>query len=178
MLQTNKNFPYYLTTVGLFIIMKWGYKMAESSDLKFLIKPTDTLVGILTGSNSVYLSESGYYHEHLNIIIDKSCSGFNFWILCFVLFSYLALNHIDKTFNKVLVLPSALMAAYVLTLFVNTSRIFASIVVQKQTQNTFAGQQPYIHEAIGVATNLTFLVLAYLLIEKILIHLRQNAKFI
>ena len=176
-LQTNKNILYYLTAVGLFILLKFGYTIADNSDLTFLIKPTDKLVGLLTGSHSIYLSESGYYHEHLNIIIDKSCSGFNFWILCFLLFTYLTVKYSDKTLNKILTIPTALIGAYLLTIFVNTSRIFASIVLQTQTKNIILNHQHILHEAIGIITNLTFLILAYVLIEKLLIHKRLNAKF-
>jgi len=176
-LQTNKNILYYLTAVGLFILLKFGYTLADNSDLTFLIKPTDKLVGLLTGSHSIYLSESGYYNEHLNIIIDKSCSGFNFWILCFLLFTYLTVKYSDKTLNKILTIPTALIGAYLLTIFVNTSRIFASIVLQTQTKNIILNHQHILHEAIGIITNLTFLILAYVLIEKLLIHKRPNAKF-
>ncbi len=175
--QIKKNIPYYFIAVGLFILLKFGFKLADNNDLIFLLKPTDKLVGFLTGSHSIYLSDSGYYHEHLNIIIDKSCSGFNFWILCFLLFTYLTVKHIDKTLSKILTIPTALIGAYLLTIFVNTSRIFASIAVQTQTKSIFMNQQHIVHEAIGIITNLTFLILAYVLIEKLLIHKRYNAKF-
>jgi exosortase K len=175
--QSNKNIPYYLAAVGLFILLKFGYTLAENNDLTFLIKPTDKLVGLLTSSHSVYLSESGYFHEHLNIIIDKSCSGFNFWALCFLLFTYLTVRHFNRTLNKILTIPIALILAYLLTIFVNTSRIFASIVVQTQTKNILLNHQHILHEAIGIITNLTFLILAYVLIEKLLIHKRPNEKF-
>jgi exosortase K len=166
-----------LTAVGLFILLKFGFTLADNNDLTFLLKPTDKLFGLLTGSHSIYLSESGYFHENLNIIIDKSCSGFNFWVLCFLLFTYLTVKHFDKTLSKILTIPTALIGAYLLTIFVNTSRIFASIVVQTQTKGIFLNQQHIIHEAIGIITNLTFLILAYVLIEKLLIHKRYNAKF-
>lgn len=176
-MQTNKNIPYYLTAVGLFILLKFGFTLADNNDLTFLLIPTDKLVGLLTGSHSVYLSDSGYFHEHLNIIIDKSCSGFNFWILSFLLFTFLTLKHFGRTLNKILIIPTALIVAYLLTIFVNTSRIFASIVLQTQVKNFFMHQQHIVHEAIGIVTNLTFLILAYILIEKLLIHKRYNAKF-
>ncbi len=173
----NKNIPYYLTAVGLFVLLKFGFTLADNNDLTFLIKPTDKLVGLLTGSHSIYLPENGYFHEHLNIIIDKSCSGFNFWVLCFLLFTYLTTKHFDKTLHKILTIPSALIGAYLLTIFVNSSRIFASIVVQTQTKHIFLNQQHIIHEAIGIITNLSFLILAYILIEKFLTNKQNNAKF-
>lgn len=176
-MQTNKDIIYYFIAAVLFVLLKFGYTLSDNNDLIFLLKPTDKIVGLLTGSHSIYLPASGYYHEYLNIVIDKSCSGFNFWVLCFLLFTYLTVKHVEKTLSKILTIPTALIGAYLLTIFVNASRIFASIVVQTQTKNIFLNQQHIVHEAIGIITNLTFLILAYVLIEKFLIHRRYNAKF-
>lgn len=176
-MQTYKNIPYFFTAIGLFILLKFGFTLAENNDLIFLLKPTDKLVGFLTGSKSIFITGSGYFHEHLNIIIDKSCSGFNFCILCFLLFTFLTVKYFDKTLNKILTIPAALIGAYLLTIFVNSFRIFTSIVVQTQTKDILLYQQHILHEAIGVITNLTFLILAYVLIEKLLIHKRTNEKF-
>ncbi len=89
----------------------------------------------------------------------------------------MTVKYFDKHFHKILTYPFALIGAYLLTIFVNSSRIFASIIVQTQAKNYFVNQQHLIHEAIGIITNLTFLILAYILIEKLLIHKRHNAKF-
>lgn len=175
-MRTNKNIPYYLTAVGLFILLKFGFTFADNIDLSFLLKPTDRLVGILTDSHSIYLADNGYYHARLNVLIDKSCSGFNFWILSFVIFTYLTVRYFDKNLHKILTVPFALIAAYLLTIFANTSRIVASIIVQAHTKNILPNHQHIIHETIGIVTNLTFLILAYVLIEKLLIHKRHNAQ--
>lgn len=177
-MNTNKNIPYYLTTVGLFVLLKFWFTSADNNDLIFLLKPTDKLVGLLTGSHSVYLSDSGYYHEKLNILIEKSCSGFNFWVLCFLLFTYLALKYFDKPFHKIIIIPITLVSAYLLSILVNTARIFVSVVVQHQAGH-FLPDRPHLilHEAVGIVTNLTFLILAYYLIEKLLIYKRNNEKF-
>ena len=174
----NKNIPYYLTAAGLFILLKFAFTFAGNDDLIFLLKPADALVGLFTGSQSIYLSGDGYYHGKLNILIEKSCSGFNFWVLCFLVFSYLGLKYFDKPLHKVLTIPAALIFAYLLTVFTNASRIFAAIVVQNQTINILPNQQHLIHEAVGIITNLSFLILAYYLIEKFLKHRRNNAKSI
>ncbi len=165
-----------MTAVGIFILLKFAFTLADNNDLIFLLKPTDKLVGLLTGSHSVYLADNGFYHEKLNILIDKSCSGFNFWVLCFLVFTYLTVKHLDKLLYKILTIPIALLFAYMLAIFVNTSRIFASVIVKTQTKNVFENQQHLIHEAIGIITNLTFLVLTYYLIEKFLTHRQFNAK--
>ena len=165
-----------MTAAGLFILLKFGFTFADNKELAFLLKPTDKLVGLLTGTHAVYLADKGFYHEKLNILIDKSCSGFNFWLLSFLVFTYLALKYSHKTLHKVLSIPTVLTASYVLTICVNTSRIFASVIVQSRTKIVFANEQHLLHEAVGVITNLFFLVLTYYLIEKILNHRQQNAK--
>jgi len=175
-MQINKNILYYLAAIGLFILLKFWFTSADNNDLAFLLKPTDKFVGLLTGSHSVYFTDNGYYYDELNILIDKSCSGFNFWILSFMLFTYLTIKYIDKHFYKLLAILFSLIGAYLLTIFVNTSRIFVSIIVQNQTRNIFLREQDIIHEAVGIITNLTFLILTYYLIEKILTHKKYNAK--
>ena len=99
-MQPTKNIPYFLTAVGIFILLKFGFTIADTNTLTFLLKPTDKFVGLLTGSQSVYLSYKGYYHEKLNIVIEKSCSGFNFWVLGFLVFTYLGLKYVDKHRHK------------------------------------------------------------------------------
>ena len=164
----NRNIPYYLTAVGLFVLLKVGFTFADNNDLTFLLKPTDILVGLLTGSQSVFIAEDGFFHEKMNIVIDKSCSGFNFWILNFLVFTYLGLKYFDKHLHKILTIPTALFCACLLTVFANVSRIFASIIVHNQTATIFPNQQYLIHESVGIIIYFTFLVLTYYLIDKFL----------
>jgi exosortase K len=165
-----------LIAAGLFILLKFCFTLADDRHLTFLLKPTDELVGLLTGSRSVYLAGNGFYCDKLNILIDKSCSGFNFWILSFLVFVYPTVRYFDKPSHKILTVPAALTGAYALTVFVNASRIFASVIVHNQTKFLPAERQHLIHETVGIITNLSFLVLTYYLIEKILKHKQYNAK--
>ena len=166
----NRNIPYYLAAILLFILLKVGFTFADNNDLIFLLKPTDKFVGLLTGSQSVYLPDVGFFHEKPNIVIEKSCSGFNFWVLCFLTFVYLGLKYFDKHLHKILTVPTALLCAYLLTIFANTSRIVASLVVRNQTIGIFPDKQPLIHEMVGITTYFFFLVSVYFLIEKFLKH--------
>ena len=175
-MHTNKNILYYFIVAGLFILLKFGFTLANTANLIFLLQPTSKFVGLLTGSSAVYLVDKGFYYDRLNIVIDKSCSGFNFWALGFLVFMSLAIKYFDKPLHKILAIPTVLIGAYLLTIFANTSRIFASIVVQHQTKHFLANQQPIIHETIGIVTNLTFLVTVYYLTEKILIYKQRYAK--
>lgn len=164
-----KNIYYYLTTILLFLVLKFGYTIADTNDLFFLLRPTDTLVGLLISSKSVYFADKGFYYNDLNFIINKSCSGFNFLLLCFSMFAIVAFKNINLIKQRIVIIPAALLLAYVVTIFVNASRIFVSIVLQNQVTH-FLSQKSIeiVHETIGIVTNLSFLILIYILLERLL----------
>lgn len=172
----NKNLLYYLVAAGLFMLMKWIYTFTHTEHLIFLIKPAEMFVGLLTGSHSIYLDGIGYYFQVPNIIIDKSCAGFNFWAISFLIFSGLLIKYSDKSFPVIFSFLIAITGTYLLTIFVNTSRIFTSVIVQGFTTTFFARNQLTIHEIIGIINNLFFLVLFYYLAEKYLKHKSPDAK--
>ena len=159
---------YFLSAVVIFVLLKVSFRYADNNDLMFLLHPTDKLVGLLFGLQSKFIHDYGFFYEKMNIVIDKSCSGFNFWILCFLIFAYLGIKYFDKHLQKFLTIPTALFSAYLLTILANTSRISASIIVLNQTSHFFPEQEPIIHQAVGIITFFTFLVLAYYFTEKIL----------
>lgn len=170
--------PYYLTAVVIVILLKFAFMAAGNKDLVLLLVPTDKLAGWLMGSKSVFLQERGFYHETLNVIIGRACAGINFLILSFLCFSYLTINFFEKPLHKCLAIPASFAGAYLLTIFVNTSRIFVSVAVQNQAENIFPQYKNFIHSAVGTITNLSFLILAYYLTEKFLENRRRYAKSI
>jgi exosortase K len=161
----------------MFILLKFCFTIADNDSLIFLLKPTNELIGLATGSGSVYSSENGYFLNQLNIVINKSCAGFHFWMISFLMLAFLGLNNFDHKFKKIITIPLALTGAYCLTIFVNTSRILASIVVQHQA-DYFLTVRPHrlLHEGTGIIINLAFLILTYLLIDKYINFKRNNAK--
>ncbi len=170
-----KNIPFYLVAGFIFISMKLGFVISDNNDLRFLLAPTNKFIEILTGSQSIYMIEKGYCHETLNIVINKSCSGFNFWLISFMAFTYLTVAHSANKLQKSMSVPLSLIFAYFFSIFTNSSRIFASIIVQNATAKIVM-QQQLLHETIGIITNLSFLVLTYYLIDKLLTHLKNNAQ--
>ena len=170
------NIPYYFIATGLFILLKFWYRNADLESLIFLLKPTDTLISIITGSTSVYQPETGYYHGNLNILIDKSCAGFNFWLLCSFILIFLSLKYFNRNGYKLLMLTVSFVIAFILTIFVNSSRIFASVVIQNSLTQGLPDLQNIVHQSIGIITNLSFLILLYYLSEKLVIKIKQNAK--
>ena len=173
---SNKNIPYYITSFILFIVLKFGYKFADTEDLTFLLKPTNKVVEFLTGMQCSFSQGAGYYYEQLNIIIDKSCSGFNFWLLCFLMLTFLFLKHTKTHLQKISVLSFSIIGAYIVTIGVNSARIFTSIIIQSQDFSTLYIEQKVLHQTIGIVTNLSFLVLIYILSERMLTNKEGDAK--
>jgi len=176
-MTAGKNIVYYFLATVIFFLLKFAFTFTTVNDLIFLLNPTDGLVELVTGSQSVYLSGSGYYHEKFNILIDKSCLGFNFWLLCFLMLTFLTLQYFNRHLHKALIIPASLFFAYLATLFVNASRIAASILAQKMANN-FLPERPHfiLHESVGVITNLIFLIAIYYLTERLLINKLPHAK--
>lgn len=160
------NTPYYLAAILLFIGLKWVYKMADTEHLFFLLQPSSRLVGLLTGAPCEYLSDTGAYaYPTLGIVIEKSCSGYNFWLLCTMMLFFQFLNASHSAFQKTKAFFGAIVVAYVLTIFANSSRIYASIVLQHQLGDGIGIESGIVHQTIGIAVYLTVLVAIYLTIE-------------
>ena len=152
-----------LSGIALFILLKIGYTQTNSDDLLFLLFPTDKLISSFTGSTSDYIQGSGYFHPEFNILIEKSCAGFNFFILCFLIGYITCLQHIVKTSKRWTTLPICLLCSYFLTIAVNTSRILISIslAVRKSIIADISG----FHQLQGTFIYLFFLLLSYLILK-------------
>jgi len=174
-LTLSRSSAYYFLTFGVFIILKFTYTLADTNHLKFLLSPINRILKLITGAHSRFIIDRGFYFDQFNVIIDKSCSGFNFLLICFLMLSFVSLKYFEKRGNKVLAMIFSLLGAYVLTILVNSSRIFSLIIIHNQSI-ALAGN-PIVHESIGILTNLTFLILTYLVVNYLLTKHKSNEKF-
>lgn len=174
-MHLNKGTIHYLLAGAVFFLLKGWHSFMDTSALVFLLKPTNALVEAATASQSVYIEDTGYYHESLDIVINKSCSGFNFMLICFAVLVYLALRHIKRDMWRLAAIPITLAVAYMLTIFVNSARIVSAIYLGRlypEVKNT-----AWAHEALGAFIYLSFLILFYLLASVIVSKpTRHNAK--
>jgi exosortase K len=159
-----KNISYYAVAFMLFVILKFVYSQANNDMLLFILQPISELISIITNNDAVYTTSSGFFYQGLNITIDKSCSGINFWLISFMTCLLSIIPKKRTRLQKIIAFPTACILAYVLTLFANTSRILISIFITKNTSLNYS----WLHEAQGVFIYLTFLILFYLLINHLL----------
>lgn len=167
-----KNRIYFFLASALFIILKFAHANAENNDLYFLLKPLNQIVGFVLDSSSVYYQDIGFYHKALNITIDKSCSGFNFLLLSFLIIYISSLKVLKSHFQKIVGIPLALIIAFVFTLFVNASRILTSILIEKKTNLNYS----WLHETEGTFIYVSFLILLYLFVNHIQHKIHSHEK--
>lgn len=148
---------YYAGLAILFCICKAAYAQASSADLRLLLAPTNYLVELILGSKSMFDPAAGFVHADLRISIDKSCSGFNFWVLCWLMLSVAAVQRRIRW----PVLLALLVVSYALTLLVNTSRILTAIFLRGVLPPAVQ-QYAWLHQAEGALLYLFSLVLIYL----------------
>jgi len=158
----NKQIPFYLAAGILFLLLKLFHNIADHDALQFLLWPTSKLVAIMTTDPGNYLPETGYFHKKLNIIINKSCSGFNFWLICFLMLYSLGIQRIKKSRDKALWLAVSLFLAYGLTFFVNSARILIATFIKR---SEWIPKTNWLHQAEGVFTYLFFLILIFLIAD-------------
>jgi exosortase K len=164
----NKNIPYYLIAIGLFVLLKFWIGTFDNNQLIFLLIPTDKIFELVTGTQSEYNSEIGFFYDKLNIVIDKSCSGYNFLLLCFVMLYFQLVKYAKQFKFKLVLLFGSLSIAYFLTILINSSRIIISVVFQNVKFDFWDFEPHILHESIGVLTYLSFLLITYYSTEKIL----------
>ncbi len=173
-MNKNSDLLYYLIMIVFFVILKFAYTLAETNHLTFLLTPTTKIIELVSGFQSVYIDNKGYYFQQLNIVIDKSCSGFNFLILNFLMLTFLFLNYFKKGKDKITAVFTALIIAYVFTIIINSFRINTAIIFEDKIALFVNLNRDIIHQAIGIIINLTFLILIYLITEKILNHKKNK----
>jgi exosortase K len=157
--------------VLIFVLLKLWYRHANEADLHFVLYPTDKVFNLISGSSSECVSERGYVHQDLHIIIEKSCSGFNFLLLCFVVLSYSVIRNFDRIEKVLKYLLPILVFSWLFTIFVNCSRILFSVRVHHSSANDAGGRM---HEMEGAFIYLSFLIGIYLLFEYLIKKTKTN----
>lgn len=171
----DKNYILYFLIVSPFFILKNIYTFLNAEDLKIFLSAYNFIIEIVTGSSSVYINQKGYYYKSLNIIIDKSCSGYNLWLIFYLIISVLLINVFQQIKHKIAGVFISLIIAYFSTIVANSARIITSIFLQDQLLNYIKINSEILHQSLGVLNNLFFLVLFYLLTKHIITKYLKNA---
>jgi exosortase K len=150
-------------TIVMALALKLWYPSANTEDLKIFVQPTAEIVSI-TNNESFITNSNGFYFPALNVLIDKSCSGFNFFIIALCVFASIAPYHSLSKRHCILLMGLLVVVTYVITICVNASRIVIAIFLLKLQSSMPWVTQPWVHEAEGALVYLFALLGVYLLI--------------
>lgn len=148
--------------------LKWWYRTATIEELGFVLRPVVTLVGLVTGESWTFSSEEGYFFPTLHVLVDRSCSGVNFFVITSATFAFIVLKNANGGCARPLFALVAAIAAYALTILANTGRILVMI----RLDHLQLHPSPRVHEAIGAFFFLFALLLATLALDRSIT--RQN----
>lgn len=152
----------------VFLLIKGWHTQTTTEDVVFLLQPVSLLFGWCSGYASIYHRGQGYYFAEPDILIHHSCSGFNFWMIAFLMLSVLLNTRIKSERLVLFSIPAGLAGAYLLTLLSNTSRIQAALLMNQHFPALESDYKAMLHEGIGVGNNLLFLIACYYIINSIL----------
>ena len=143
-------------TAAVLVIAKLWRRAAAPEDLMLWLTPTDTVVGLATGSHGVWLAGRGYLHADLRIMIGAECAGFTFFLVAYLVFALLRPQGGRLAVHQL----TALLLAWPLTVGANAARILTLLTLSRLGFSAHLHGLP--HEAIGGAIYLTVLLLAVL----------------
>ena len=150
-----------------FILMKLWYRTASVESLAFILRPISQVVEWIMGQSAIHIANEGFLFGDLNIIISKSCSGFNFFLTCLLMLVVLLIINLHLIKKKLSAGLIFLVITYVVTLTANCSRIITALHLKPYSQSLFPDD--LVHAAIGIVTYCSFLIATYFLVEKIII---------
>ena len=173
---------FYLTAALLLVILKLLYRKADSDDLQWLLAPTARWVQTLSGKPFEYLSRIGYVNHELRFVIARSCSGFQFMLICAAALIFSFLHRIvpagspesenntggSGLFTKLLCgfgwIAAGFGLSYIITILVNTVRILLSIDLPPLLERVSLGgwlTPDRLHTLIGTVVYFASLLMIY-----------------
>jgi exosortase K len=144
-------------------ILKLLYPSASTEDLKLFVQPTAEIISIVN-HQAFTCTPNGFFFSEVKVLIDKSCSGFNFFIIALCVFASIVPYHYLTKRQCAALMSALVVVTYVITICVNTSRIVIAMFMLRLEPSMPWITQPWVHEAEGALVYLFALLGAYLII--------------
>jgi len=167
---------FYVFFIVAFLVLKYFHKFSTTEDLLFLLKPINQIIEFFLGAQSLTLDDGAFLFPELEVIIDKSCSGFNFFILSFLMIAANGMKYFNAFIHKIGFIMFAVCAGYLLSILVTSARIITSILIEYKLQDIFSIDAKLAHQSIGILTNISFLIIIYLVLDHLLNKLTTHEK--
>lgn len=157
----------------IFAGLKLAYPHLDTNNIRFLLVPTNKAIELISGSKAIYDTASGYFYPQMNMVINKSCSGFNFLLISFLMIAFVFIK--TDIIKKWFIIPASFLLAYTITLIANISRITGYILIMNTDIYSASGlPDKLMQQAEGVFVYLSFLIFGYLLLNQIINKIQRN----
>jgi len=178
-IQLSRGLPgrvFYCSTVLLIcFILKKYYSSADSQSLIWILAPTAHLVELFSGLAFVNEPGLGWFNQLHEVLIAPSCGGVNFLIIIFCMSSFQIIFNQVSGFRLLVWAGCAGLAAYAVTLLVNSVRIWLSILLLQADIYSDWLTPEALHRIGGVTLYYLVLCFYYLFISSMLN--RHSVKF-
>jgi exosortase K len=158
-------------TLLLTALVAWGLKRhyadARVDDLWWILHPTATLVGAVTGTVFAVAPGEGYISHERLLLIEKSCAGINFMIGAFGMVVFALFHRVGSPGSALRVLVVSLMTGYISAVLVNTARIVIAMWLAAHPVAITTLSAAQLHRLEGITVYFSGLVVLYELVQRL-----------
>ena len=153
---------FLLTVFCIGFAFKWIFTNLGVEYSVWLLKPTTFWVEQIIGLDFNFIQNEGYVCTQIlpTTIIDKSCSGLNFWLMTFLLGAFAFHKNITDVWRFFYGVVASFFLAWCVTMIANTGRIVISIKFLSLLEPYIEYKQS--HLLLGIFMYVTMLILYYL----------------
>jgi exosortase K len=126
-----ENGPALAASVVLAAGVKLAYSRGGPEDLRWMTRPTQALVGIVSGIDFTYETGYGYVSLAHRLVIAKSCTGVNYLLAVFGLLTVTLVPVVSGQRRKLLLVGALAGCAYGITVVVNSARIGLGVALHE-----------------------------------------------
>jgi exosortase K len=137
------------------------YADAPVDDLRWMLRPTTSVVTAVTGVKFEWQAGEGYLTRERLFLIEKACAGINFLIAAFGMTVYVFRRHVKSAASIAGVALASLAAAYAAAVIVNAARITIAIGLAAHPVRASWMTAVQMHRAEGIVCYFIGLVLLY-----------------
>lgn len=160
------NTYYLVAAIAIVVLLKFWFGTLPNDRPLLMLTPLAHIVSVVTGVELTFMPTEGYYLADLHVVINRSCSGVNFWCISFFLLCMVAAVYpLRSKVVTVLMVPVLLVVSYVFTLFVNASRILLALYINKWMITAKIVPPGWLHTGLGIFIYLFFLIGMYMLAQ-------------
>lgn len=149
------------------VSLKVFYSTTSVNDLEWILWPTKTVVEQITATRFHFESYSGYMSEDRSFLIAASCSGVNFLIAVFLMFSLRSLWSHRRTAISWFWMVWFAAISYLITIVANSLRISSALWLISAPRKFFGLDRDELHRLDGIFIYFGMMLIVYVAYELI-----------